>query len=1011
MDILENSELQDISTRMNNAMSQLKKADSEGDTQKATEIANDYRFMEDLYARRQNELTIANNEEKDRSLQWLASSPSAEELSSIGTQESFAKAGTDIPAEAAVGAVKRAVSSLKSDEDIRNNLAFAYDLPKDQIDTKSGISGTHRAAMSMLTNPESKLEYLQKQYSQDNVIPVNISGSPSFLVKAGDRYVLADELGTSLTDFTSDVAGEILPLAGSIIGGVVAGKMGKGAGGAPVAAGSAAGQFTVGSAQDVAARMALGLPVDPAEIIKTRGIEAALGYGLDKVGQILGKPLIKKIGANIPNKMASSIADAQKLLAGQGVETTAPIMNIFGREALETQKERMGRQATGIGSRAGSAAERTLDLLGQFRQRLQGEDIPLDYEKILGRQKAQEAGIISQIAKYDEQGAKIVEVNLKKKFEELATKNFSKDVAGESVRNSLVLAKDALKGIKNDSYDNFYKLADQSGIEMTPAQVADALEAGSKSLGRELRNPEIDKQISELRLRQELKDTAAKLQDELLKTGRPPTPADYKIMDAAAAQPNLGPRDIDDRVRMAEEVVGGEAFGSGSTGASVASASAKQLRSVRDSMYANAGLTPEWNKATDAYTNALGSRGGAVGRALAERFGDSTKTGTQVIDDIVRDPQYIKDAIDLSTLSGDPASAELTRKALQDAYLSKLGLTTSKGNLSGKLDINDDIVKSLWQTVDANGKPNLIEANKITEKLGNLNKAFTQSKVDMKNIDPKDVKRLFSTLSSDEEKAMIESIKSRASAQNAKDVFTSNSIIKAASKGNWDVTDSTGFTDALFNADVGEVSRLLKRLPAKVKPSVQSDFVGRLFKDYPTTAETTNATELFDAKSVLEDLAGPKGDQMASRIKEVMGKDWFDSFKAAATVMDANMFQKTAESRIGLKASGGGTGGSRLFFVGDLAKIGTDRLVSGAQGLGVLKPMFDLMAKKVSRETVDKNWGRALQGISATRAGMMAMTHAVRDDPNEAQRLSDFYAATANQGGSTSERFRANMGK
>lgn len=1011
MDISKNSELKDISDRLDSAMIQLKKADAEGDVQKATEIASDYKYMQDLYAKRQNELTVAKSEEKDRSLQWLASSPSMDELSSIGTQESFAKAGTDIPAEAAIGAVTRAVSSLKSDEDIRNNLAFAYDLPKDQIDTKSGISGTHRAAMSMLTNPESKLEYLQKQYSQDNVIPVNISGSPSFLVKTGDKYVLADELGTSLTDFTSDVAGEMLPLAGSIIGGVVAAKMGKGAGGAPVAAGSAAGQFIIGSAQDVAARIALGLPIDPAEIVKTRGIEAALGYGLDKVGQILAKPFIKKIGANIPNKMASSIADAQKLLAGQGVETTAPIMNIFGREALETQKERMGRQATGIGSRAGSAAERTLDLLGQFRKRLQGEDIPLDYEKILGRQKAQEAGIISQIAKYDEQGAKIVEGNLKRKFDELATTNFSKDAAGESVRNSLVLAKDALKGIKNDSYDNFYKLADQKGIEMTPAQVADALEAGSKSLGRELRNPEIDKQISELRLRQELKDTAAKLQDELVKTGRPPTPADYQIMDAAAAQPNLGPRDIDDRVRMAEEVVGGEAFGSGSTGASVASASAKQLRAVRDSMYANAGLTPEWNKATDAYTNALGSRGGAVGRALAERFGDSTKTGTQVIDDIIRDPQYIKDAIDLSTLSGDQASAELTRKGLQDAYLSKLGLTTSKGNLSGKLDINDDIVKSLWQTVDANGKPNLIEANKITEKLGNLNKAFIQSKVDMKNIDPKDIKRLFSTLSSDEEKAMIESIKSRASAQNAKDVFTSNSIIKAASKGNWDVADSTGFTDALFNADVGEVSRLLKRLPAKIKPSVQSDFVGRLFKDYPTNAETTNATELFDAKSVLEDLAGPKGDQMASRIKEVMGKDWFDSFKAAATVMDANMFKKSTDSQIGFKASGGGTGGSRFFFVGNPVQIAKDRLVSGAQGLGVLKPMFDLMAKNVSRETVDKNWGRALQGISTTRAGMMAMTHAVRDDPNEAQRLSDFYTATANQGGSTSERFRANMGK
>ena len=62
--------------------------------------------------------------------------------------------------------------------------------------------------------------------------------------------------------------------------------------------------------------------------------------------------------------------------------------------------------------------------------------------------------------------------------------------------------------------------------------------------------------------------------------------------------------------------------------------------------------------------------------------------------------------------------------------------------------------------------------------------------------------------------------------------------------------------------------------------------------------------------------------------------------------MDANMFKKTTESQIGLKASGGGTGGSRLFFVGDLAKIGKDRLISGAQGLGVLEPMFKLMAKQ-----------------------------------------------------------------
>lgn len=1013
MDITQHPDILRISNALNEAMSQVKDAASQGDTVKATELTAKYRQLEDLYSQRQNELVVAKNEEKDRSLQWLASTPSAEELSSIGTQESFAKAGTDIPAVAAAGAVKRAVSALKSDEDIRNNIAFAYDIPKDQIDTKSGLTGTHRWNVSLHPTPESKLQYLQQEYGPENITPVNISGSPSFLVKIGKNHVLADELGTSFSDFTADIAGEIPVLAGNIAGGMAAARIGKGAGASPVAAGAALGGLAAGAVQDVVARSVSGMPIDPVEIARRRGLEAALGYGIDKFGQILLKPFVKKIGGNITNKMASSIEDARKLLAGQEVETTAPIMNIFGREALEAQKERMGRQATGIGSRAGSAAERTLDLLGQFRQKLQGEDIPLDYERIIGAQKAQEADIINQIAKYDAQGAKIVEDNLKKKFDELATKDFSKRVAGESIQENLMLARKNLVDIKDASYNDFFRLANQVPelTSTTPREVADALERGLSKAG-ERTNPEIVNQIAEMRARQDLLDKAADIKLNLEKTGGVPNDDEAAILAAAAARPNLDLKMLRDRVRIAQEAgISGPLMGARDTSAEAAALAVSELDALSKSKIKAAGLDDAWNKGTENLNNALGSRRQAAGRVLAEQYGDFKKTGVQTVDDIIRDPQYIQDAIELSSLSGDPATAELTRKGLQDAYLSKLGLTTSKGNMSGKLDINDDIVKSLWQTVDENGKPNLLAANKISEKLRNLNNAFQQSKVDMKNIDPSDVKKLFSTLSSDDEKAVIESIKSRSSAQNAKDLFTSNSIIKAASKGNWDVTDSTKFTDALFNADVGEVSRLLKRLPASVKPSVQSDFVGRLFKDYPTTAETTNATELFDAKAVLEDLSGPKGKQMESRIKEVMGKNWFDSFKAAATVMDANMFAKSTDQQIGYKMSGGGTGGSRFFFVGNPVQIAKDRLVSGAQGLGVLEPMFRLMAKQVSRETVDRNWGKALQGISGTRAGIMALTHAVRDDPNEAQRLSDFYTSTAKQGGSMSERFKANMGK
>jgi hypothetical protein len=386
MNLSTHPDLVGLSDEMKNAMIQLKEADAKGDTAKAQEISNDLSILEGLYAKTENDIGSAKLDTQDRAMQWLAKDPRESMQETALASGGGGPVGAALTAAELVLAERNAQQNQKSSANIQDNLATALDIPKDQIDVKSGLTGTTRFTVGTLPTPESKLEYLQNTFKPENVMPVNISGSPSFVVKTGDKYVLADELGASFRDFTSDIVGEIGPLAGAIAGGVVGGKMGK-----AVAAGAAGGQMIASSAQDVIARAAAGLPVDAAEIATRRGIEAAIGYALDKTGQFITRPAIKRIGENIPNKLATSISEAQKLLKGEGVETTAPIMNIFGREALESQKERMGRQATGIGSRAGSAAERTLDLLGQFRNQLQGQDIPLDYEKIIGRQKAQEA--------------------------------------------------------------------------------------------------------------------------------------------------------------------------------------------------------------------------------------------------------------------------------------------------------------------------------------------------------------------------------------------------------------------------------------------------------------------------------------------------------------------------------------------------------------------------------------------------------------------------------------------
>jgi len=1003
IDIEGNEEIKNISIALKNANDKLNAANQSGDQQAIGELSNDIGQLQSLYAITRNTLEEAKNSQIEEAKSRLASSykytePPASGQPATEVQEPVQLDENGLPLAkplnvftSDLGAVAtEAKKEKKNSFDIRADLANVLQVDEKKVDVDNGLTSDIRTKLSFQRTPEEKLKYLQDTYGFDNVTPVNVSGNPSFVVKQkdpyvtdGNKWVLADELGSSFNDFTSDIVGELPTMAGNIIGGLVGAGGTKGLkGGVRSRAvspelGSAIGGFVAGSAQDVITRAVSGSEIDLAEIGKSRGIDSMLGLGIDKVGKVIGKPLMRVIGKNIPNELAAAISNSSSLLRSKGVETSAPIMSLFGKDALERQQVIMGQRS---GSSATTAAQRTIENLNDFRKALIGEPVDV-YGRIVNTLKDQEGRLISHIAKQDENAAQIVKSSLDKKVGEMTVTLGEKANTGNLIREELAKGKDILKKIESDVYDNFY--AQTNDLSLSRGKAADILEGGLEKR-REFSNSGVTAEISRLREEQGIIDKAKLIRasgQELTDEEKQIIALDKKIGG------DLGMRGLTDVINKVREAIptGGVA-GTNNNAALTAQNASMALQGVRDNMYNGAKLTDAWNAAKDDLRNALGTKAGAVGRSLRENYMVHTKTGDQVVDDILSDPTFIKDAIDIAATSS-PEAGNMARQSLQNSYLGSIGLDANKAIPVNSIDYNLDKIKALWGATDTTGKVDFTQANNIKSKLDMLNKAFEQEKIPINKVSPDQVKTLLSTLNADDTKLVMDNLMKSARAQTQKDLFASNSIIKAAKDNAWDITGGDQFTAAMYGASVPEIRNLMKRLPGNVKPSIQSNFAGKLFSDYPSEVATTSGTSMWNAPKVLRDFKGPNGQEMKNRISTVMGKEWLDDFTAASVMLAANSFKEVAEREIALKTSVNKSRGATLFVAANLADMAKTRVMSGLQGAGMLQPMFKAMARDVGLATSERRLNRLMFGLTSTRAGITALAHATANDPDAAQSL------------------------
>jgi len=663
----------------------------------------------------------------------------------------------------------------------------------------------------------------------------------------------------------------------------------------------------------------------------------------------------------------------------------------------------MGRMEDAwIGTGPTRAAQKTVDALSTFKESITG--VPTNvYGSAMDVLKTESDNLADLVAKSNVDAGNVVKSVLNKRLMDTSVESADREMIGTGIRGQLETARTQLKQIKDSAYGDFYVKAE--GLTMTPAEVARHLEEGAKMNSKQFKNTGIDRLVEEYKAKQGDALEAIRLRDDPTIVKTPEVLEQIRKLSESGAV--LSASEVDDVIKMAKESIPeGGSFATGSTPLVVAEGASSNLRNVQRAKYAEKGIAEQWDNATAAYDQSLAGSRGLNAKILKTKLGEPTMTATTVVDSTLADPQHIRDVIDLASAT-DPAAGQQVRESLKKAYLTKIGLVTNAATKPESLDFDEKIVNTLWG-VDPTGKTNPLLGNNMVEKMKDLQKSFADKKLNMSNIKAEDVDDLFLSLNDAEKLQIKERIIKSSMAKQEQEDFANNELIKIAKSGNFDALDGDNFAKAMYNAKVSDVASVMKRMPAAQKASLQGDFVAQLMRDLPSTTTATGGKTIFNGGKFLKMLEGADGKIIEGRIKTVMGKEFFDTFKAAATMADVNHIPLQNLSDPAVKASLS-EDRLKLFGVGNILGWGRDRFMSGAHGLNILVPFWKTMAKDVGPDQTAKNFKNFYNTAISGRIGITALAHAGRNDPDFKQNINDFLYGRSQEDAGYANRMRANI--
>jgi len=865
------------------------------------------------------------------------------------------------------------VDKVEQRKRVQKLAGAALGTSSDDIDVDSGMGLWERTKLDLLRDENSKMEYLEKKFGSENVNSLNVGGTNKMFYRdpKTKKMTMVDEMGTSLADFTADIAGEAVTTAGAVGGAIAGTLLAPGVGTIAGATGGAAlGGFLTGVTQDVASEVATGQEVDIGDITKRRGIETAIGVPIDLatagVGRIFSRGLAGKGANKLIGEFDKAASRVDKLLEVEGArlpEVEALRTGLGSKQASEIASARprskLAKELQSVRDRVGTLRE---SLEGRGRMGVSADEFNRISEGIANNYKR----LVSEVELTNKGLANELRGQASRKMQKLVSPKVSEDALGSRIREYLA---PGVKQIEETNNANWSRLREVGGTTEVPIQSITRSIKEAKDHFIRLKDPKSTSIVRELETRMKSGEKSVSFNEfkEMID----------ELNDVVSSSKVAG---FSEKEKVASRVLDNL---SGKNG----------LRSKIASQ--NPELGEALTTAIDYYkNNLLATRRSAVGRALREQLADPAITDAQVAKLAIQDPAYIRQSLNIAKQSGGGEDKAL-QNSLRELYLNRIGLSEGMDVKNLNLAYNDDIVRALW-------------GDRQVRELKNLQNRINQMKdVDIVKIEQQDVNQYLNALSNDERSRIIRSIKQRNRNNLKLDQIEISSLNKLLAPVRGKRTKTFGdspmtgmelseFADKFVKARPDQVKRTIKLLEDQGdKVGMQAfrqSYVGKLFDSFGSGAQVDRfGNPLWNPESFAKQMQ--KGKREYLNAKTILGQSGVDDLLAANKVLQEAAettglnVQDVFQPRYSLTS-----GGLQLYGVGNLIGGLRGRAMALAYSNKLGAKLMKFLTNPGTDAETEAMLRKILPALMTSSKGLQAIAIQSEVDPEFAEQIAPLFS-------------------
>jgi hypothetical protein len=851
--------------------------------------------------------------------------------------------------------------------------------PISKIEVTKGLGVGKTTTLEGLGDQTAQLESLKQEYP-NGVIPLTVDGKNNFLVTDEKGITkLVFPTGIQGADVAATLATEAGPLAAGIGAALGLASTGVGAGGAIPAFNAA--YATAKGAQTAGFRAAEGVDIRPKQIAGQAGVDFALGSTID-YATLGGGKFIKNrfMTEGVENLAEAELKAMQATLRDAGYDVNVPFTAKSGQRGVDFYNSLAGKFPN---SKLGRTVEATRQVLAGFRDKMinarKGDVAKTVVQKLDDDVKNLDRLII----KYDDRIKNSIKNSAQRAFDEVAVAPVDQIRAGEAVSEILTRGKEATRQTKQAEFDNFAQKANQAGVMQTPEELAAVLApiVAQSGLGK---NPGVDKIFTALANAPVDRQAAAQLRFEIQQIqaagGEVPAEKITRLRDLEEYSQPFDAVRSRNLIQNLQNQVEKDAFGNTKADAVVSEAT-RAVRGNFEDKLKSAGLTGEWDKFREAYTDYASFQKGQIGKMITDNFGDLQIAPEKITRNALNDSKSIRDVLNAAKAAGDVQGEAFMRDTLQRAYLEQLGLSNGK-SVSGTIKDPDPAkMEALFG----------MRAKYVAQNIDDLKK--------LKGVDPSKISRedalaLTRLMPEIERKKLIESIARKDKVIKKEEELARNFFIKELKSGNIDLLDNQAVLNALSKARNSDVLDIFSKLPPQIRKDAGADMMALLFKEFSDPANKTRlGQDLWDVEKFNKTIGtwkrgDPNAPNIVSKLDAITGSpEMADLFISASKNLGANTPTGEPLYMTWRTMASPGRENNVMFKLYTTLEYPLYRVLAAAYGNDVLKPFLSSLSKNISEETYNRNTRMMLNATLGTSAGIKALAQQARNDPEFAEQL------------------------